>query len=229
LAERNWPFVLIGLTGSIGMGKSTTADMFRSEGVPVYDSDRLVHEIYGGRAVAEIERAFPGSAVDGKVDRSKLAAMVLDRPEEMRRLEAIVHPLVWEGRRKFLEQQAALGAKIVALDIPLLFETGAQDDVDAIVVVTASGEIQRARVLARPGMTEEKFLSILSRQTPDAEKRRRADFLIHSDAGMEAARGEVRAILQQLRQGTWRKARAAEEEGAGDECAKSCSTPKRQG
>lgn len=229
LAEREWPFVLIGLTGSIGMGKSTTAEMFRAEGVPVYDSDRLVHEIYMGPAAAEIERAFPGSVVEGKVDRSRLAALVLDRPEAMRRLEAIVHPLVWEGRRRFLEEQAATGAEIVALDIPLLFETGADAAVDAVVVATAPEETQRARVLARPGMTEEKFQSILARQTSDAEKRRRAHFLIHTDAGLEAARKEVRLILERLRRWTSETQRVKEGQGASDECAKSSSTPKQPG
>jgi dephospho-CoA kinase len=224
LAEGCRPFLLIGLTGSIGMGKSTTADMFRAEGVPVYDSDRLVHQIYAGPAAAEIDRAFPGSVVDGKVDRQKLAAMVLDRPDAMRRLEDIVHPLVWEERRKFLEEQAARGAEIVVLDIPLLFETGAEDDVDVVVVATAPEETQRARVLARPGMTEEKFLSILARQTPDAEKRRRADFLIHTDAGLEAAREETHGILNEIR-----KRIGVEREALDDACGKLCSTRKQRG
>ncbi len=190
--------LLIGLTGSIGMGKSTTADMFRAEGAPVYDSDRLVHEIYRGPAAREIERAFPGATVDGVVDRNKLASLVLGDADAMKRLEAIVHPLVWEGRRRFLEEWTRRGAKVAVLDIPLLFETGADKDVDAIVVVTAPEAVQRARVLARPNMTAEKFLSILARQTPDAEKRRRADFLVHADAGLEVAREEVRAILKTL-------------------------------
>jgi dephospho-CoA kinase len=199
LAKERWPFVLIGLTGSIGMGKSTTAQMFRDEGAPVYDSDRLVHEIYSGPAAQEIERAFPGSTKDGVVERASLSALVLGRPEAVKKLEAIVHPLVWEERRKFLEEQAGKGTEFVVLDIPLLFETGSEKDVDAVVVVTAPEEIQRQRVLARPGMTEEKFRSILARQTPDAEKRRRADFLIHTDAGYEAARAEVRNVLAALK------------------------------
>ncbi|HXY57669.1 MAG TPA: dephospho-CoA kinase [Methylocystis sp.] len=199
MAKERWPFALIGLTGSIGMGKSTTAQMFREEGAPVYDSDRLVHEIYSGPAAQEIERAFPGSTKDGAVERARLAALVLDRPEALKKLEAIVHPLVWEGRRKFLEEQAGRGAEFVVLDIPLLFETGAEKDVDAVVVVTAPEDIQRQRVLGRPGMTEEKFRSILARQTPDAEKRRRADFLIHTDGGFEAARAEVRNVLAALK------------------------------
>jgi dephospho-CoA kinase len=190
--------LLLGLTGSIGMGKSTTADMFRAEGAPVYDSDRLVHDIYNGPAALEIERAFPGATVGGAVDRNRLASLVLGDAGAMERLEAIVHPLVWEGRRRFLEEQARRGVKIAVLDIPLLFETGADKDVDAIVVVTASKSLQRARVLARANMTEEKFESILARQTPDEEKRRRADFIVHTDAGLEAARGEVRAILKAL-------------------------------
>jgi dephospho-CoA kinase len=190
--------LLLGLTGSIGMGKSTTADMFRAEGAPVYDSDRLVHDIYDGPAAMEIERAFPGAAAGGAVDRNRLASLVLGDAEAMKRLEAIVHPLVWEGRRRFLEEQARRGVKIAVLDIPLLFETGADKDVDAIVVVTAPKSLQRARVLSRANMTEEKFESILGRQTPDEEKRRRADFIVHTDAGLEAARGEVRAILKTL-------------------------------
>jgi dephospho-CoA kinase len=190
--------LLLGLTGSIGMGKSTTADMFRAEGAPVYDSDRLVHDIYNGPAAMEIERAFPGVTAGGMVDRNRLASLVLGDAEAMKRLEAIVHPLVWEGRRRFLEEQARSGAKIAVLDIPLLFETGADRDVDAIVVVTAPKSLQRARVLARVNMTEEKFESILARQTPDEEKRRRADFIVHTDAGLEVARGEVRAILKTL-------------------------------
>ncbi len=190
--------LLLGLTGSIGMGKSTTADMFRAEGAPVYDSDRLVHDIYNGPVAMEIERAFPGATVGGAVDRNRLASIVLGDAEAMKRLEAIVHPLVWEGRRRFLEEQARRGVKIAVLDVPLLFETGADKDVDAIVVVTAPKSLQRARVLARTNMTEEKFESILARQTPDEEKRRRADFIVHTDAGVEAARGEVRAILKTL-------------------------------
>ncbi|MGA9824303.1 MAG: dephospho-CoA kinase [Methylocystis sp.] len=190
--------LLLGLTGSIGMGKSTTADMFRAEGAPVYDSDRLVHDIYNGPAAMEIERAFPGATVGGVVERNRLARFVLGDAEAMKRLEAIVHPLVWEGRRRFLDEQARKGVKIAVLDIPLLFETGADKDVDAIVVVTAPKSLQRARVLARANMTEQKFESILARQTPDEEKRRRADFIVHTDAGLEAARGEVRAILKTL-------------------------------
>ncbi len=199
-SNERWPFTRIGLTGSIGMGKSTTAEMFRAEGVPVYDSDRLVHEIYSGPAALEIERAFPGSTQGGVVDRVRLAAFVLDSPEEMKKLEAIVHPKVWAQRRRFLEEQARLGADLALFDIPLLFEIGAERDVDAVVVATAPFEVQRARVLARPNMTEEKFQAILARQLPDAEKRRRADFLVHTDNGLDAARAEVKAILAELRE-----------------------------
>jgi len=191
--------ILVGLTGSIGMGKSATAEIFRSEGVPVYDSDRLVHEIYAGAAAQEIEKAFPGSTRNGVVDRTLLSPMVLNDPGAMKRLEAIVHPLVWEGRRKFLQEQERRGHDIAVLDIPLLFETGSEKDVDRIVVVTAPKSLQRERVLARPNMTEEKFEAILARQTPDEEKRRGADFLIHTDRGFEPAREEVRAILRSLR------------------------------
>ena len=207
MAEARWPFLLIGLTGSIGMGKSTTAELFRAEGAPVYDSDRIVHEIYNGPAAREIERAFPGAVANGKVDRTKLAAMTLGKPDELARLEAIVHPLVRAGRREFLQQQAESGAKVVVLDIPLLFETGAEKDVDAVVVVTAAEEVQRARVLQRPGMTPEKLNSILARQLPDAEKRRRADFLVHTDRGLDAARDEVRAILEALSAGAFQDKR----------------------
>jgi dephospho-CoA kinase len=190
--------LLIGLTGSIGMGKSTTAGMFRAEGVAVYDSDQIVHEIYRGAGAEEIERAFPGTVVDGEVDRNSLAARVLGDAQALQRLEAIVHPLVWEARAKFLAERQAKGDPFVVLDIPLLFEVGADKDVDAIVVVTAAEEAQRRRVLARPNMSEEKFAAILGKQTPDAEKRRRADFLVHTDQGLEAARAEVREILKVL-------------------------------
>lgn len=165
-----------------------------------------MHEIYRGPAALELERAFPGVTVDGVVDRERLSRAVLGDAEAMKRLEAIVHPLVWEGRRRFLEEETRRGAKIAVLDIPLLFETGADKDVDAIVVVSAPESVQRSRVLARPNMTQEKFRAILARQTPDAEKRRRADFIVHTDAGLDAARGEVRAILRTLGSREARKA-----------------------
>jgi dephospho-CoA kinase len=188
----------IGLTGSIGMGKSTTAQMFRDEGVAVLDSDRIVHDLYRGAAVAPIEASFPGVTVDGVVDRGKLAERVLGDPEALRRLEEIVHPLVWAARDDFLKAHEKMGARIVVYDIPLLFETGAEKSVDAIVVASAPEDVQKARVLARPGMTEEKFAAILAKQVPDAQKRARADFIIHTDKGLEAARSEVRDILRQL-------------------------------
>lgn len=192
--------LILGLTGSIGMGKSTTAQMFREEGVAVHDSDAAVHAIYRGPQSEAIERAFPGSTRDGVVDRARLAAMTLGRPEEIARLESIVHPLVQELRRAFLAAERERGAAISVVDVPLLYETGAEKAVDKIVVVTASPEIQRERVLARPGMTEEKFSAILARQLPDSQKRERADFVVHTDRGLEAAREEVRAIIAALRQ-----------------------------
>lgn len=189
---------LVGLTGSIGMGKSTTAQMFREEGVAVHDSDAAVHEIYRGPHSELIGQAFPGSIAGGVVDRAKLAAMTLGRPQEIARLESIVHPLVQKMRRAFLEAERRRGAKIAVVDVPLLYETGAEKQVDKVVVVTAAPEIQRERVMARPGMTEEKFRAILARQLPDSEKRKRADFVVHTDRGMEAAREEVRAIVAAL-------------------------------
>lgn len=189
----------IGLTGSIGMGKSTTADMFRAEGVPVYDSDRAVHEIYCGPDAARIEALFPGILVDGVVDRAALAERVLGDPQALRRLEAIVHPLVLEKRAAFVEERRRAGDALVLFDIPLLFETGGDADVDVVVVVTAPEEVQRERVLARPGMTKDKFAAIRAKQTPDAEKRRRADFIVHTDRGPDSAREQVRLILRELK------------------------------
>ncbi len=195
----------IGLTGSIGMGKSTTAQMFRDEGVSVLDSDRIVHDLYRGAAVGPVGVAFPGVVVDGEIDRAALAAQVLDCPDAMKRLEGIVHPLVWAARRDFDAACAARGESFVVYDIPLLFETGAQDMVDAIVVVSAPADVQKARVLARPGMTEEKFAALLARQVPDAEKRRQADFVVETDAGPDAARARIRDILDCLRVGAFRR------------------------
>jgi dephospho-CoA kinase len=188
----------VGLTGSIGMGKSTTAQMFRDEGVAVLDSDQIVHDLYRGAAVEPIEAAFPGVVVDGVVDRAKLSERVLDDAAAMRRLESIVHPLVWEARDRFLKEREDQGDRIVVYDVPLLFETGAEDSVDVIIVVSAAEDVQKARVLARPGMTEEKFAAILEKQTPDSQKRARADFVVHSDKGLEPAREEVRRILRIL-------------------------------
>ena len=190
----------VGLTGSIGMGKSTTAQMFRDEGVAVLDSDRIVHNLYCGAAVSPIAEAFPGVVVDGVVDRAALGARVLGDPAAMKKLEAIVHPLVWAARDAFIRTRAAAGDWIVVYDVPLLFETGADRSVDAIVVVTASPEAQKNRVLTRPGMTPEKFQAILARQTPDIEKRARADFIVDTDAGLDAARAQVRHIIETLRE-----------------------------
>lgn len=188
----------VGLTGSIGMGKSTTAQMFRDAGVPVLDSDQIVHDLYRGAAVAPIEAAFPGVVVDGVVDRGRLSARVLGDPDAMKRLEAIVHPLVWAARDAFLKEQEQKGTRIVVYDVPLLFETGAEKTVDAIVVVSAPEDVQKARVLARPGMTEAKFAAILAKQVPDSEKRARADFVVRTGDGLEAARADVRRILEAL-------------------------------
>lgn len=190
--------IRVGLTGSIGMGKSTTAAMFREAGAPVLDSDQIVHDLYRGAAVAPIEAAFPGVATDGVVDREKLGRRVLSDPEALKRLEAIVHPLVWAERDRFLKEQEARGARIVVYDVPLLFETGAQDSVDVIVVVSAPEDVQRARVLARPGMTEEKFAAILKKQVPDAEKRARADHVVDTSQGLDAARAQVDGIVRLL-------------------------------
>jgi len=194
--------IVLGLTGSIGMGKSTTAAMFRDEGVPVHDSDEAVHRIYAGPAAPLIERAFPGTVVDGVVDRQLLSERVLGKPEELRRLEGIIHPLVREDADAFLRNAREKGEKLALLDIPLLFETGGTNRVDRIVVVTAPGEVQRERVMARPGMTEEKFEAILARQVPDAGKREKADFIIDTSLGMESARTRVREIVTELRGGS---------------------------
>ncbi len=189
----------VGLTGSIGMGKSTTAQMFREEGIAVLDSDRIVHDLYCGAAVAPIAEAFPGVVVDDVVDRAALGARALGDPAAMKKLEAIVHPLVWAARDGFIKERAAAGDWIVVYDVPLLFETGADRSVDAIVVVTASPESQKNRVLTRPGMTQEKFEAIVAKQTPDHEKRARADFIVDTDAGLDAARAQVRHIIDTLR------------------------------
>ena len=195
----------IGLTGSIGMGKSTTAQMFRDEGVAVLDSDQIVHDLYRGAAVAPIAAAFPDVVVDGVVNRSALGAHVLSDPAAMKKLEAIVHPLVWAARDAFIQQRQAQGDWIVVYDVPLLFETGADKSVDAIVVVTAPPELQKQRVLMRPGMTQEKFEAIVGKQTPDKEKRARADFIVETGEGLDAARAQVRHILKTLREDSrWR-------------------------
>jgi dephospho-CoA kinase len=194
MCQADGMFVL-GLTGSVGMGKSVTARFFAEEGVPVHDADAVVHRLYEGEAVAAIEAAFPGTTANGKVDRTKLAARVLGDDAALKRLEAIVHPLVHAAERQLLAAAAANGEKVAVLDIPLLFETGGDRRVDAVVVVSAPAEVQRARVLERPGMTVEKLETILAKQMPDADKRRRADFIVDTSKGFEAARADVRAIL----------------------------------
>lgn len=186
--------MIIGLTGSIGMGKSAVAAMFADEGVPVFDADATVHQLQGigGRLVPAIEAAFPSTTIDGAVDRAKLGAAVFGDDTAIKRLEAIVHPAVGEERAAFLARHAG---KRVVFDVPLLFETGGDRNVDLIVVVSAAPDVQRARVLARPGMTADKFAAILARQTPDAEKRARADHVIRTDTSFEETRRQVREVL----------------------------------
>jgi dephospho-CoA kinase len=190
--------IVLGLTGSIGMGKSTTSAMFRELGVPVHDADETVHRLYGGVAAPLIERRFPGTVVAGVVDRGRLAAAVLDDPDALRSLESIIHPLVQAEEQAFLKRQGEEGRPLVVLDIPLLFEVGAEDRVDRIAVASAPADVQRRRVLARPGMTEAKLDAILRKQIPDAEKRARADFIIETGDGMEPARRAVAAIVARL-------------------------------
>jgi len=186
---------ILGLTGSLGMGKSTTARFFAEEGVPVHDADAVVHRLYEGEAASAIEAAFPGTTAGGKVDRDQLAARVLGDSAALRRLETIVHPLVQEAERRLLAEAEARGEKIAVLDIPLLFETGGEERVDAVVVVSAPPEVQRSRALERPGMTVDKLDAILAKQMPDSEKRRRADFVVDTSRGFETVRAQVRAIL----------------------------------
>ncbi|WP_421415199.1 dephospho-CoA kinase [Agrobacterium tumefaciens] len=190
--------IVIGLTGSIGMGKTTTAKLFAAEGIPVLDSDAVVHDLYSAEAVPMIEAAFPGTTISGTVDRLELGNILRENPANFSKLEAIVHPLVRERQQAFLRKAREENQNFAVLDIPLLFETGAETRIDKVVVVSCAPEIQRQRVLSRPGMTEEKFEMILARQMPDAEKRRRADFIIDSGNGVEAARDQVREILQRL-------------------------------
>lgn len=192
--------IRIGLTGSIGMGKSTTAKLFADAGVAVHDADAAVHDLYRGEAVPLVEAAFPGTTRDGIVDRVALGKQLSSEPTGFKRLEAIVHPLVRARERAFLEQQKTGGADLVVLDIPLLFESGGAERVDKIVVVSSDPQIQRRRVLARPDMTEEKFNLILSRQMPDAEKRARADYVVNTGDGIKAARKQVDEIIADLRQ-----------------------------
>jgi dephospho-CoA kinase len=188
--------LLLGLTGSIGMGKSATAAMFAEAGVPVHDADACVHALYAGKAAPLIEATFPGTVENNVVDRERLGKAVLGDATALKRLETIVHPLVREAEQAFLQRARAANARIAVLDIPLLFEVGAEDRVDAIVVVSAPAEVQRARVLSRPGMSEEKFSALVAKQMPDAEKRRRAHFLVDTSRSLDSARAQVRGILR---------------------------------
>jgi len=188
--------IVIGLTGSIGMGKSVTAKLFAEEGVPVHDADAAVHRLYEGEAVPLVEAAFPGATHGGKVDRQKLAARVLNDAAAIKHLEQIVHPLVREAETRFLKEAEAKAAPIVVLDIPLLLETGGEKRVDKIVVVSAPPDLQRKRAMQRPGMTPEKLDAIIAKQMPDTEKRARAHFVVDSSQGVDSARDQVRAILR---------------------------------
>ena len=187
--------IILGLTGSIGMGKSTTAKLFVEAGVPVYDADATVHMIYEGEAAPAIEAAFPGTTVDGKVDRTKLSAKVVHDAAAMKRLEQIVHPMLRAYHQKFLDEAEQSGAPVAVVDVPLLFETGGEKRVDAVVVVTTSPEVQRQRILARDNMTAEKLEAILARQLPDAEKRKRADFIVDTSHGLDPVRARIQDIL----------------------------------
>jgi dephospho-CoA kinase len=189
--------IILGLTGSIGMGKSTTAKLFAEAGVPVYDADATVHMIYEGEAAPAIEAAFPGTTSGGKVDRAKLSAQVVHDADAIRRLEAIVHPMLRAYHQRFLDDAEQSGAPVAVVDVPLLYETGGEKRVDAVVVVTTSPEAQRERILARDNMTGEKLDAILARQLPDAEKRKRADFIVDTSHGLDPVRARIRDILQE--------------------------------
>jgi dephospho-CoA kinase len=189
---------ILGLTGSIGMGKSTTAKLFAEAGVPVYDADAAVHKIYEGEAAPAIEAAFPGTTVDGRVDRAKLSAKVVHDQAAIKQLEQIVHPMLGASRKKFLEEAEASGAPVVVMDIPLLYETGGEKRVDAVVVVTTDAATQRERILARGTMTSEALDAILARQLPDAEKRKRADFVVDTSHGLDPVRTAIRDILAEV-------------------------------
>ena len=191
--------LIVGLTGSIGMGKSTIAGRFRSQGVAVIDADAIVHELYEGEAVAPVEAAFPGSVVDGKVDRAKLSQSLMAKPDGFKVLEQIVHPLVRAKQKAFLKTNAEAGEPFVVIEIPLLFETNGDARVDVSVVVSAPYEMQRQRVLERPNMTAGKFEQILAKQVPDEEKRRRADFVVDTGQSVEGSFAEVDAIIEALR------------------------------
>jgi dephospho-CoA kinase len=190
--------IILGLTGSIGMGKSTAAQMFADLGVPVNDADAVVHALYRGEAVAPLGAAFPGATAAGAVDRKELSRQLSENPALFKTLEAIVHPLVRKAERAFLARHRAEKSPLVLLDIPLLFETKAENRVDAVVVVTCDAEIQKERVMKRPGMTEEKFALILSRQVPDAEKRAKADYIIDTSGELDSTRNQVAAIVRQV-------------------------------
>jgi dephospho-CoA kinase len=196
---------LLGLTGSIGMGKSTTAKLFVEAGVPVYDADAMVHTIYNGEAAPAIEAAFPGTTQDGKVDRQKLSAKVIHDPKAMTRLEAIVHPMLRSHQQKFLSDAEKSGAPVAVLDVPLLFETGGEKRVDAVVVVSTTPDIQRERILGRDGMTPDKLDAILARQMPDAEKRKRADFIVDTSSGLDPVRERIGDILRDVAKMTKRR------------------------
>jgi dephospho-CoA kinase len=189
---------ILGLTGSIGMGKSTTAKLFAEAGTPVYDADAAVHKIYEGEAAPAIEAAFPGTTADGRVDRAKLSAKVVHDPAAIKQLEQIVHPMLGASRQKFLDDAEQSGAPVVVMDIPLLFETGGEKRVDAVVVVTTSPENQRERILARGTMSNEALDGILARQMPDAEKRKRADFVVDTSHGLDPVRERIRDILAEV-------------------------------
>jgi len=190
--------LILGLTGSIGMGKSTTAKLFVEAGVPVYDADATVHMIYEGEAAPAIEAAFPGTTVNGKVDRARLSERVMHDPAAIRRLEQIVHPMLRSHHQKFLEEAEKSGTPVAVMDVPLLYETGGETRVDAVVVVTTSPEVQRERILARENMTGEKLDALLARQLPDAEKRKRADFVVDTSHGLDPVRARIRDILDQV-------------------------------
>lgn len=212
--------IVIGLTGSIGMGKSTTARLFAEEGLPVWDADQAVHDLYaeGGAAVAPIRAAFPSAVKGEAVDRAELAARLKDEPEAFARLEAIVHPLVAEDRTRFLRHAQESEAPAAVLDVPLLFEVGADALADAVVVASAPHKVQRERVLSRPGMDEARFAALLERQMPDAHKRARADFVIDTQHGLDHARDQVRAVIAAVTAPGFRsRAQALDEGGEPDQ------------
>ena len=189
--------IILGLTGSIGMGKSTTAKLFAEAGVPVYDADAAVHRLYEGEAAAAIEAAFPGTTVEGKVDRARLSSRVVHDPAAMKRLERIVHPMLGASRQRFLDDAERSGAPVAVVDVPLLYETGGEKRVDAVIVVTTTPQIQRERILGRENMSNEKLDALLARQLPDRDKRARADFIVDTSHGLDPVRARIRDILDQ--------------------------------